>query len=270
MLLASAPDPRFISASDGVELAAYEFGETDSPVVLAVHGFASSASANWLDTGWVRDLTRAGFRVIAYDQRGHGASGKPHSPAAYSIETLTADVAAVLDAFGVDRLGYVGYSLGARVGWQAAHRWEQRIRRAVLGGIPSGDPLRRFRIDHARDFISHGVDVSDRLTSTYLDMARRIPGNDLEALVALVEGMRGGVEPTAQNAPGQPVLFATGSEDRILPASRELAAIAPQGRFLEIPGRNHFNAPTARPFRTAAIAFLSEDVQTVQNAAGSL
>lgn len=258
MLLSPAPDPRVITATDGVELATYEFGAVGSPVVLAVHGFASSASANWLDTGWVRDLTRAGFRVIAYDQRGHGASGKPHSPSSYSIETLTADVGVVLDAYDAGAVAYLGYSLGARVGWQAAHRWERRIRCAVLGGIPGGDPLRRFRLDHARDFITHGVEVPDRLTSTYLDMAGRIPGNDLEALVALVEGMRGGTEPSAENAPTQPLLFATGSEDRILSASRELAGLAPHGAFVEIPGRNHFNAPTARPFRSAAIAFFSE------------
>jgi pimeloyl-ACP methyl ester carboxylesterase len=258
MLLSPAPEPRVVLAEDGVELATYEFGEAGAPVVLAVHGFASSASANWLDTGWVRDLTRAGFQVIAYDQRGHGASGKPHSPSSYSIETLTTDVGVVLDAYGAGATAYLGYSLGARVGWQAAHRWEHRIRCAVLGGIPGGDPLRLFRLDHARDFITGGVEVPDRLTSTYLDMAGRIPGNDLEALVALVEGMRGGTEPTAGNAPLQPLLFATGSEDRILPASRELARLAPHGTFVEIPGRNHFNAPTARPFRTAAIAFFAE------------
>jgi pimeloyl-ACP methyl ester carboxylesterase len=270
MLLLPAPDPRLIEAADGVELATYDFGEAGSPVVLAVHGFASSASANWLDTGWVRDLTRAGFRVIAFDQRGHGASGKPHSPAAYSIEKLTADVGVVLDAYSADHVGYLGYSLGARVGWQAAHRWEDRIRCAVLGGIPGGDPLRRFRLDHARDFIAHGVEVPDRLTSTYLDMAGRIPGNDLEALVALVEGMRGGTEPSARNAPVQPLLFATGSEDRILPASRELAGIAPHSRFFEIPGRNHFNAPTARPFRTAAIDFFGEHLPALHAGSSSL
>lgn len=259
MLLESAPVPRLIRAADGVDLATYDFGDAAAPVVLAVHGFASSAAANWLDTGWVRDVTRAGFRVIAFDQRGHGASGKPHSPEAYSIGILADDVRTVLDAYGAERAGYVGYSLGARVGWQAARAMGRRISRAVLGGIPSGDPLRRFRLDRARDFIAHGTEVTDRLTSTYLDMAGRIPGNDLQALVALVEGMRGGPEPGADNAPVQPLLFATGSDDRILSASKELAETAPHGRFFEIPGRNHFNAPTARPFRTAAIAFLSEE-----------
>ena len=42
-------------------------------------------------------VNRAGFHVIAVDQRGHGLSDKPHSPSAYSMDTLVADVQQVLD-----------------------------------------------------------------------------------------------------------------------------------------------------------------------------
>ena len=69
--------------------------------------------------------------------------------------------------------------------------------------------------------------------------------------------MRGGPQPSRENAPPQRLLFATGSEDRILAASRALADSTPQGTFFEIPGRNHFNAPTSRAFRDASIAFLN-------------
>ncbi len=240
-----------------MQLATYEFGDPTAPTVVVVHGFASSAVANWHLTGWTRDLTRAGLHVIAIDQRGHGASDKPHSPAAYTMEILVADLQRVFDAYLLDEVDCVGYSLGARVGWQAARKLEGRIRRAVLGGIPDGDPLRRFRVADARAQIEHGTEVDDRLTGAYLSMARALPGNDLRALVALVEGMRGGSQPGAENAPNQPLLFATGSEDRILEASRALARAAPDATFFEIPGRNHFNAPTARAFRQAAIGFLS-------------
>ena len=101
-----------------------------------------------------------------------------------------------------------------------------------------------------------GTPVTDPLTVSYLNMAAAIPDNDIEALIALVEGMRDGPQPHAANAPTQRVLFATGSEDAILPASRSLAAATPNASFFEIPGRNHFNAPTSRAFRDAAIEFL--------------
>jgi pimeloyl-ACP methyl ester carboxylesterase len=255
-LLPPAAEPKRVMAPDGVPLATYDLGDPDAPVVVAVHGFASSAYANWVATGWVRELNRAGFRVLALDQRGHGSSGKPHDPAAYSMAVLVDDVRTVLDTYLVDEAAYVGYSLGARVGWHALLGGAHVIPRAVLGGIPDGDPLTRFRVDAARAYIADGTPVDDRLTEAYLSMAEGIPGNDLAALVALVEGMRGGEQPDPADPPQQPVLFAAGSEDPIAPASQRLAAAAPHGEFLLIEGRNHFNAPTARAFRTGALAFL--------------
>ena len=252
-----APAPRAVVAPDGIKIATYEWGDPDAPTVIAVHGFASSALGNWNLTGWVRDLLKAGFHVIAIDQRGHGASDKPHDPAQYRMTILADDVLAVLDTFLLDEVQYLGYSLGGRVGWKAAREFPDRISRAVLGGIPDGTPLTRFRVDQARRFVADGTEPGDLLTATYVGMAAGIPNNDLTALVSLVEGMQHGEQPTPENAPGQPVLFATGSEDSILEKSRALCAAAPDGRFFEIPGRNHFNAPTSRDFRDAAIAFLS-------------
>ncbi|MEY2848814.1 MAG: hypothetical protein RI885_1479 [Actinomycetota bacterium] len=259
-LLPDAPPARSVLSADGVNIATYEFGDDhDAPVVLAVHGFASSAYANWTATGWTRELQRAGYRIIAMDQRGHGASDKPHDPAAYTMDALTGDVQTVIDTYLLDEVAFVGYSLGARVGWHAASESSVHITRAVLGGIPDGDPLTRFRVDQARSFLAEGTPIDDRLTAGYLMMAGGIPGNDLSALVSLVEGMRGAPQPHAANAPTQPVLFATGSEDRIVDASKALAEATPSGEFFAIPGRNHFNAPTSGDFRDRALEFLRRE-----------
>jgi len=255
-LLPAPPEPRTVMTPDGLSIATYEFGNPDGPAVFALHGFSSSTVVNWHHTGWVRELTRAGYRVVAMDQRGHGASSKPHDPEAYTMAALVEDVRAVLDTYLLDDVALIGYSLGARVGWHAALELPVHISRAVFGGIPDGYPLTRFRIDEAKRFIADGTPVEDRLTQAYITMATGIAGNDLAALVALVEGMREGEQPDPEHAPGQPVLFATGSEDRIIEASRRLAGATPHGEFFEIPGRNHFNAPASRAFRDAAIAFL--------------
>ena len=251
------PEPRRVMAADGVAIATYEFGDPDASTVLLVHGFASSALGNWSLTGWVRDLVRAGRHVIAIDQRGHGASDKPHDPNRYTMQILADDVLTVLDTFLLGDVQYIGYSLGARVGWKAAHDVPDRITTVVLGGIPDGDPLTRFDLSQARRFIAGGQAPDDLLTTTYLQMAMGIPNNDLSALVSLVEGMRDGEQPTVANAPHQPLLFATGSDDPILEKSRALCAASPDGTFFEIPGRNHFNAPISREFRAAAINFLT-------------
>ncbi|MBG6238535.1 pimeloyl-ACP methyl ester carboxylesterase [Mycetocola sp. CAN_C7] len=256
-LLPESPAPRFVLARDNIRIATYEFGDPDGIPVVAVHGFASAGLLNWHLSGWTRVLTRAGFRVLAIDQRGHGASSKPHDPDAYTMPLLVDDLLDVLDTFMLDETFFVGYSLGARVGWQASIDLPGRITKAVLGGIPDGDPLTRFRVDEARACLETGNAPTDKLTAAYVKMASGIRGNDLAALISLVEGMRGGVQPDPANPPQQPVLFATGTEDAILEKSRTLAGAAPHGTFYEIPGRNHFNAPTSKDFREAALGFLS-------------
>lgn len=256
--LTEMPPAQSVMVGEGLKLATYSWGELDAPTVLCVHGFGSSTRDNWVLTGWVRALLRSGFRVLAIDQRGHGASEKPHDPAAYEMAALVDDIRIVLDTYLVDSVRYLGFSLGGRVGWQVAVDSPERVERAVLGGIPDGTPLARLKVDQARAFIEHGTPVDDPATRRYVSLAERLPGNDLRALVAVAEGMRlGDNDPDPSSPPQQPVLFATGSEDPILEQSRRLASLTPRGEFFEIPDRHHVNAPGARAFRDAGTAFLS-------------
>ncbi|MFY9712957.1 MAG: alpha/beta hydrolase, partial [Microbacterium sp.] len=123
-----------------------------------------------------------------------------------------------------------------------------------------GIPLARLNLDQVRAFVADGTPVQDPTTQNYIALTERVAGNDLQALVALAEGMRRSrtIDPDPADAPPQPILFATGSKDAIIEGSRNLASAAPQGRFFEIPDRNHFNAPGSRAFREAALAFLAE------------
>jgi pimeloyl-ACP methyl ester carboxylesterase len=258
--LTEMPHPVYVMVGDGYRIATYAWGDDSDPTVVVVHGFASNTRDNWVSTGWVRDLRRAGYRVLAIDQRGHGASDKPHEPGQYDLRLLASDVEAVLDTYLVDTARYVGYSLGARVGWEVAQDFASRIERVVLGGVPDGIPLARLDLPQARAYVEDGTPVTDAVTQNYIRLTERVAGNDLRALLAIAEGMRmsGTVDPDPSRAPGQPILFATGSEDAIIEGSRALASASPQGRFVEIPGRHHFNAPGSRFFREAAIEFLGE------------
>ena len=258
--LTSMPEPQYVMAADGQRIATYSWGEDAGLTVLLVHGFASSTRDNWVNTGWVRDLQRAGYRVLALDQRGHGRSDKPHDPLQYGMRTLADDVEAVLDTYLVDTAFYVGYSLGARVGWEVAQDFRGRVVRVVLGGVPDGVPLSRLDLDQARAFVENGTPVEDKVTQNYIQLIERVGGNDLRALLAIAEGMRasGVADPSPERAPTQPILFATGTLDGIIEGSKSLAAACANGRFLEIPGRHHFNAPGSRDFRRAALDFLAE------------
>jgi pimeloyl-ACP methyl ester carboxylesterase len=254
------PAPQFVMSDEGHRIATYSWGDPAAPTVLCVHGFASSCRDNWVNTGWVRDLTAAGFRVLGVDQRGHGLSDKPHDPHDYTMNALVGDLVTVLETYLLDSVVYAGYSLGGRVGWQLLVDAPGRVTRGVLGGIPDGRPLARLDIDQAREFAEHGTPITDKVTQNYVTLAERVPGNDLRVLVALAAGMRfGDADPDPARPPQQPVLFATGSDDAILEGSRQLASAVPLGEFTEIPGRHHFNAPGSRFFRDAALAFLARD-----------
>ena len=116
-----------------VEIAYLDEGEGE-PIVL-VHGFASTKDVNWVYPTWVSELKKAGRRVIALDNRGHGESAKLYDPEAYRIPVMAGDVSALMDHLDIERADVMGYSLGARMTAWLARYQPQRLRSAIFGGI---------------------------------------------------------------------------------------------------------------------------------------
>jgi len=100
---------------NGVRLSFRDHGGSGRPVVL-LHGLASSAHI-WDVVG--SHLTYD-HRVVALDQRGHGSSDRPDS--GYDFETVTRDLAAFVEALGLDCPIIVGHSWGAHVALEYAAR----------------------------------------------------------------------------------------------------------------------------------------------------
>lgn len=111
---ATAPTERRTTVdADGVRLAVREWpGPPGAPSVLLIHGLASTSHVFDLVGPRLTD----GFRVVAYDQRGHGESAKPRS--GYGFGRVTADALAVVRRLRLGRPLVVGHSWGAGV---AAH-----------------------------------------------------------------------------------------------------------------------------------------------------
>ena len=105
-------------SSDGVRIAyidvAPEGSDLGEPILL-IHGFASSHRINWVNPRWVDTLSKAGRRVIAFDNRGHGRSEKLYDPAAYHSDVMARDAANLLDHLSIPRADVMGYSMGARI-----------------------------------------------------------------------------------------------------------------------------------------------------------
>lgn len=102
-----------VQGDRGVRLAVREW-PGEGPSILLLHGLASSS--HFWDLVAPRLAPR--FRVVAFEQRGHGLSGKPSS--GYGFDRLIADAAAVIRALGLGRPVVVGHSWGANVALQLA------------------------------------------------------------------------------------------------------------------------------------------------------
>lgn len=100
-------------APDGIRLAVYEWGNPAGPEVVLIHGFAQS---HLCFSPQIRSALAERCRLVAFDQRGHGASEQPTDPAAYQGSRVWADdIAAVLQAKRLKRPVLVGWSMGGRV-----------------------------------------------------------------------------------------------------------------------------------------------------------
>ncbi len=242
---------------DGVDIAFFDQGEGE-PIVL-VHGFASTKEVNWIIPGWVPTLTGAGRRVIALDNRGHGASSKLYDPAAYHSAIMAEDVRALIDHLGLPQADVMGYSMGARISAFLALAHPERVRAVVLGGLGMGlingvgDPERIARGLEAPDL----ADVTDPGARQFRSFAEQTR-SDLRALAACMRGARQTLSREEAGRIAVPLLVAVGSKDAIAGPPEELAALVPNAQALVIPNRDHMLAVGDKTYKSGVLEFLSK------------
>jgi pimeloyl-ACP methyl ester carboxylesterase len=132
-----------VTGDGGVGLEVWVDGPADGVPVLFLHG--------WPDTHnlWrhqVAALSAAGFRTIAPDLRGFGASDKPSDVAAYALKNSVVDAVAILEACGVEKAHVVAHDWGAAAAWGFAAFLPDKVDRlAVLSvGHPTAFQLAGF------------------------------------------------------------------------------------------------------------------------------
>ena len=108
-------------------------GPADGRLVLFLHGFPQSAHS------WRHQLTalgQAGYRAVAFDQRGYSPGARPEGIDHYTLPHLIADVVAVADWLGGHRFDLVGHDWGGAVAWQTAGRYPDRLRTLTVASTP--------------------------------------------------------------------------------------------------------------------------------------
>ena len=128
-------------------------GPEDGPVVM----FSNSLMSNYsMWEGQMAALTDK-YRVLRYDQRGHG--GTETTPGPYTIELLAEDAAALLDVLGIDAVHFIGLSMGGFTAQMLATLHPEKVKSLCLcdtACIMGPKSLWNERIDNAR---SGGVEA---------------------------------------------------------------------------------------------------------------
>jgi pimeloyl-ACP methyl ester carboxylesterase len=241
--------------SDGVEIAYIDEGEGEP--ILLIHGFASNIATNWVDPGWVRTLQRAGRRVVAIDNRGHGASEKLYDTEKYAAPLMADDARRLLDHLDIAQADVMGYSMGARITAFLTMRHPEKVRSAIFAGLGynmvrgvggSGPIARALEADSIED-------VANDTARTFRAFAEST-GSDLKALAACIRSSREKITAEDLGRIQKPVLVAVGSDDVIGGSAEDLAALIPGAQAFVIPGRDHMKAVGDRAYKNAVLEFL--------------
>ncbi|MDR3473046.1 MAG: 3-oxoadipate enol-lactonase [Devosia sp.] len=254
------------TAGDGCRIAYRLDGPPEASILLLSNSLGTDMDM------WLPQLAswKQHFRVLRYDQRGHGGSDAP--PGAYSIDRLTRDAVELLDALAIEVVDFCGLSLGGMVGQAIAIREAHRVRRLVLAnttsfmGPPAGWAARIAQV--ASGGMASLADASIERWFTP-DFARRSPGAVAQIRDMLLDtspiGYAGccaairdmDMRPTAPLIAAETLIIA-GREDTATPPSHAtfLVERIRNARLAELDAAHLSNVECPDPFGDLVIAFL--------------
>ncbi|HVX15793.1 MAG TPA: alpha/beta hydrolase [Pirellulales bacterium] len=262
--------------SDGVKLRYMVEGEGEP--VLLIHGLGASAQLQWALPGTLKELAE-NYHVIAYDNRGHGRSGKPHREEKYG-EEMVGDAIRLLDHLDIPRAHIVGYSMGAIITCRLLVEHPERFFTATLGGagwVKPDDERAAFMEDVIAS-LEQGKGIRPLLlkltlpdrpqpSETKLKVANVAFGllNDQKALAAVARGMKKLTVTEEQlKANRVPTLAVIGEDDPLKVTVDELVAVMPNVELTVIKDADHVQAFRTPEFAARIKSFLAEHPQSAR------
>jgi 3-oxoadipate enol-lactonase len=213
------------------------------------------------------------FRLVRYDQRGHGRSAVPPGP--YAIDDLGTDALALLDELEIARASFCGLSIGGMVGMWLAAEAPERVHRLVLCCTAPVLPPREQWLERAATVRAHGVSaIADATLGRWFTPAA--PETLRETFRAMLvatpaEGYASCCEALADldlrdrlAEIEAPTLAVTGAEDPVAPpeTGERLAASIAGARHVTIAGARHIaNAEQPSTFTQHVLAHLTEETR---------
>ncbi|HML12397.1 MAG TPA: 3-oxoadipate enol-lactonase [Xanthobacteraceae bacterium] len=240
-------------------------GAEGAPWLVLSNSLATNLSM-WDDQA---ELLKKSFRVLRYDQRGHGGTDAPAGR--YTFDLLIADVIALLDALSIKRAHFGGLSMGGATALGLALRHPDRIDRAIIcdsgcASTPATSQQWEERIAAARNGgMAAMVDSTMarwfppetvKANPPHLDKVRAmIRSTPVEGFIGCAAALADHDFRSAVATVTRPLLFIVGEKDGTTPAAmRQMHAQVPGSRFVELPGAGHISNMDQPALFTKAIA----------------
>ena len=222
----------------------YEREGSGFPLVLHTGGAGSGSM--WRDGGYVERL--AEFQLLLLDHRGRGSSDRPATVAAHRIEEYVADVTTLVDAVGVPRYGFVGYSFGGAVGLRLAARDPRLAGLVALGAVyepPDAQPEGSIYEQGSQQGMAAVVEAVERSESIELEsgLRRQFLDTDPEQFRLTLAALAGQPDPWDELGDVRvPVLLVAGTDEDPDGMQDVMAATLPRGSSVHLAGSGHVGA----------------------------
>lgn len=279
VLLGYEVEGQYFTARDGVRIHYIDTGAGE-PIIL-VHGFAMNIDLSWRRSGVIDMLARE-YRVIAYDARGHGRSGKPAGEQAYG-DAMIDDIVDLMEHLNIPRAHFVGQSMGGMtilkfvaehpgrvisaspnaMGWAQPTPQNLATMQSLADSLERGDGMRPLLERLAPKDGSMG-----QFTKATLDTMVSLI-NDTNALHDCALAIpRLCVCEADLRANQVPVLTIIGTNDPFLADAKLLHETMPNHQLTIVQGADHFYVASTPEYQTTLINFLHAHSETTNEVVG--
>jgi 3-oxoadipate enol-lactonase len=213
------------------------------------------------------------FRVLRYDQRGHGQSDVPDG--AYAFDTLLADALGLMDALSIRKAHFAGLSMGGATALGLAERHPDRFERIIVCDSPCQSTPQSSQQWQERIAIAEKQGIAALVEPTvsrwfppetvaknppHLDKVRQMfRTTPLKGFIGCASALANHDYASGAASVKLPVLFMVGEKDGVTPAAmRKLNEKVPGSRYIELPGAGHIsNMDRPAEFTAAVREFIS-------------